>query len=74
MPAGERDLWVDRRGSSPGGQRLCDERADGCLLGITDDGHQPKVITYGVVFGEHAQARGAHREESGRIGKPDARN
>jgi hypothetical protein len=45
MPAGEFDLRVARRGSFPGARRLRDQRAEGCLLGITDGGHQRKVST-----------------------------
>jgi hypothetical protein len=45
MPAGEDYLWVDRRGSFPGGLRLRGQRAESCLLSIADDGHQAQVIT-----------------------------
>jgi hypothetical protein len=74
MPAGEGDLWLNRRRSSRGLQRLCSQCANGRLLSFAQDGHQPQVITYGVVFGERPQACGTPREKTRGIWQPDTRN
>jgi hypothetical protein len=74
MAAGESDLWVDWRGIFPTLWRLRDQCANGCLLSIAENGQQPQVISYGVVFAERPQACGAAREQTGGIWKPNTRN